>query len=282
MKLPAEIDMSDNRRTAGWIFLALGLYLFFSLTYLTLPGPQYDETNFVNAAMGKEHAAFCLWEPEIFGRRLPLMIMSYIGAVKPALYAPIFKLFGGNATTVRLPVVVVGFFTLLISYALFRRMFDRRTAVISLLLFATDPTFIFGNKLDWGPVSLMLFLEMASLYFVWRWIEEGNRRFLAIAGLLLGLGLYNKIIFGWFLAALFTSLLLFFRDDLRQLLRPRQLACFVPAFVLGCLPLIAFNIHVPMGTFKHRTHFSSLDIQTLRMRYYLFRGTLGGDGSTLL
>jgi 4-amino-4-deoxy-L-arabinose transferase-like glycosyltransferase len=270
--------MSDNRQTPVWVLLALALYLFFSLTYLTLPGLQYDETNFVAAALGKEHSIFCFWAPRVFGRRVPLMVMSYIGAVKSALYAPIFRFFGESATTVRLPVVIIGFFTLLIGYALFRRMFDPKIASVSLLLLATDPTFIFGNKLDWGPVSLMLLLEMASLYFLWRWMKDGKRYFLGIAGLLLGLGLYNKIIFAWFLAALFISLWLFFRENFKQLLRPRSLACFVPAFLLGCLPLIAFNIGVPMGTFRHRTHFSSFDIQTLRQRYSLFRGTLGGDG----
>jgi 4-amino-4-deoxy-L-arabinose transferase-like glycosyltransferase len=140
--------MSANRQHVVWITLALGLYLFFSLTYLTLPGLQYDETNFANAAMGKRDALFCFWEPKIFAKKLPLMIMPYIGAVKSALYAPIFKVFGESATTVRLPVVLIGLCTLLISYALFRRMFDRKIAVISLFLFATDPTFIFGNKLD--------------------------------------------------------------------------------------------------------------------------------------
>ena len=33
-----------------WIMLALALYLLFSLTALKLPGLQYDEVNYVNAA----------------------------------------------------------------------------------------------------------------------------------------------------------------------------------------------------------------------------------------
>jgi 4-amino-4-deoxy-L-arabinose transferase-like glycosyltransferase len=270
--------MRHPKQPYFWIALALVLYLFFSLTYLTLPGLHYDETNFANAAMGKENAPFRIWEIEVLGKKLPLMIMSYIGSVKSALYAPIFRIFGTGATAVRLPVVILGLFTLLISFAVFRRMFDRRIALAALLLFATDPTFIFANRLDWGPVSLMLLLEMASLYFMWRWMKEGKRSFLGIAGFCLGLGLYNKIIFAWFTAALLLSLLLFFREELKKLLRPRLLMCFLPAFLLGCLPLIAYNIAIPMGTFKDRPGFSSFEMETLRQRYYLFRGTLDGGG----
>jgi len=150
-----------------WIALALALYLIFSLTFLQLPGLQYDEVNFVNAALGNENGLFVAWSAKIFGRKLPLMIMEYIGALKSGLYVPIFKIFGTSAITARLPVVGIGLITLLFSYVLFRRMFDRRIAIVGLLLFATDPTFIFANKLDWGPVSLMLVLELSSLCFMW-------------------------------------------------------------------------------------------------------------------
>jgi 4-amino-4-deoxy-L-arabinose transferase-like glycosyltransferase len=260
------------------IALAIALYLFFSLVFLNLPGLQYDETNFINAAMGNEDAPFITWSVRIFGKNLPLMIMNYIGAVKSAIYAPIFKIFGTSTTAVRLPVVCIGLITLLLGYTLMRRMFDRRIAVAALFLFATDPTFIFSNKLDWGPVSLMLALEMASLYFMWRWINEEKRFFLGLAGFLLGLGLYNKVIFAWFIAALFIGLFLCFREYAKKLLCRRYLVCFLPAFLLGCLPLIAFNIAVPMGTFKNQAVVDSINSETLVYRYYLFRGTLDGSG----
>jgi 4-amino-4-deoxy-L-arabinose transferase-like glycosyltransferase len=260
------------------IALAIALYLFFSLMFLNLPGLQYDETNFVNAAMGNQDAPFITWSVRIFGKSVPLMIMNYIGAVKSAIYAPVFKIFGTSATSVRLPVVCIGLITLLLGAALLRRMFDRTIAIAALFLFAADPAFIFSNKLDWGPVSLMLALEMASLYFMWRWIKEEKRLFLGLAGFLFGLGLYNKIIFAWFIAAFFIGLFLCFREHARKLLRLRHLVCFLPAFLLGCLPLIAFNISVPMGTFRNQPVMDSIKPATLVYRYHLFCGTLDGSG----
>jgi 4-amino-4-deoxy-L-arabinose transferase-like glycosyltransferase len=261
-----------------WIALALALYLFFSLTYLQLPGLQYDEVNFSNAALGNFDGPFVVWSAKIFGKRVPLMIMEYIGALKSALYFPIFKLFGAGASSVRLPVVAIGVITLLIAYGLYRRMFDGRIAILGLILFATDPTFIFANKLDWGPVSLLLALELLSLYFMWRWMTEGKRNFLAVAGLFFGLGLYNKIIFAWFIAGFFIALLLCYRESVKKLLHWRSLICFIPAFLLGSLPLIAFNIARPMGTFQNQPVLTLPGLDALHYRYLLISGTLDGSG----
>jgi 4-amino-4-deoxy-L-arabinose transferase-like glycosyltransferase len=139
-----------------WIGSAVALHLFFSLVYLDLPGLQYDELLFVNAAMGNVDGTFVAWQVQILGKKLPIMLMEYIGALKALLYAPIFKLFGMSPATVCLPVILIGLITLLVTYAFVQRIFGRWVAVITLLLLATDPTFIFSNKLDWGPVSLMI------------------------------------------------------------------------------------------------------------------------------
>jgi 4-amino-4-deoxy-L-arabinose transferase-like glycosyltransferase len=269
--------MIAAKSTYLWIAFVLALYLFFSLTYLQRPGLQFDEVNFVDVTMGNANSQFFL-TIEPFGKKLPVMTMRYIGALKSALYVPVFRIFGASAATTRLPVVFIGLITLLVSYALFRRMFDRRIALLGLFLFATDPTFIFANKLDWGPVSLMLVLEVSSLYFVWRWMSEKRRYFLGLAGFLFGLGLYNKIIFAWHIAAVFIALFLFFRDDLKLLLHRRLFVCFLSAFLLGCLPLIAFNISIPWGTFRDQHYLTPDWGEALAYRYALFRGTLDGNG----
>ncbi len=116
--------MTLHKRACIWIALGAGVYLFFSLTFLELPGLQYDEVNFANAALGRVEDSFIAWSYEAFGNRLPLMVMNYIGAVKSALYAPIFHFWGVSANTARLPVVLIGLLTLLFSYALFRDMFN--------------------------------------------------------------------------------------------------------------------------------------------------------------
>ncbi len=260
-----------------WVGAALAIYLLFSLVYLDLPGLEYDETLFVNAALGNVDGTFVDWRPNVLGKGIPLMIISYIGALKAFLYTPVFALFGTSPATVRLPVIFAGLITLLVSYALVRRLLGRNAAVLTLLLLAADPTFIFANKLDWGPVSLMLLLQASSLYFIWRWMEEGRPRWLVIGGFLLGLGLYNKVIFIWYVAALPPALLLCFGRRVKQLLTPGRVLTALGAFLLGCLPLIAFNIAVPLATFKHREAITHDWLSALNYRYRLFRTTLDGS-----
>jgi len=203
--------------------------------------------------------------------------MEYIGALKALLYAPIFKLFGMSPATVRLPVILVGLITLLVTYALVQRIFGRWVAVLTLLLFATDPTFIFANKLDWGPVSLLLLLEVSSLYFLWRWIEGDAPHGLALAGFFLGLGLYNKVIFIWCITALLVASLACYREKIRRSLTPGRLFLAVAAFMVGCLPLIAFNIARPMGTFEHQQVLTRNWPSSMVYRYLMFRTTLDGS-----
>ncbi len=260
-----------------WICAALAIYLFFSLVYLNLPGLEYDETLFVNAALGNVDGTFVDWHPIVLGKHIPLMLMSYIGALKAFLYSPIFALFGTSPATARFPVVVAGLITLLVTYALVRRLLGRNVAVLTLLLLAADPTFIFANKLDWGPVSLMLLLQASSLYFIWRWMEEGRSKWLLIGSLLLGLGLYNKVIFIWYVAALPPALLLCFSGRVKRLLTPGRLMLALGTFLLGCLPLIAFNIAVPMATFNHRAAMTQDWSSSIKYRYRLFRTTLDGS-----
>jgi len=62
------------------------------------PGLYYDELLFVPAAMGR-HEAFQMPYRRWLG--LPIMIFPYIGALKAWIYAPIFRLFGVSALTIR-------------------------------------------------------------------------------------------------------------------------------------------------------------------------------------
>jgi 4-amino-4-deoxy-L-arabinose transferase-like glycosyltransferase len=257
--------------------IAILVYMFFGLSMLDLPGIQYDEALFTNAALGNVDNTFIEWQPKIFGKKLPLMLMSYIGALKAFLYAPIFSIFGMTPVTLRLPMVFFGSITLLFTYLLVRRTLGPSAAVASSLLLAADPSFIYANKLDWGPVSLMLLLQILSLYFILRWLAEGSFRFLVLGGFFLGLGLYNKAIFIWYLVALFLSLLLFFRPQLKQRISRRTAIAFVCAFVFGCLPLIAYNISHHMKTFADRSGFARNWGDSLAYQRHLFNMTLDGS-----
>ena len=261
------------------ILLATVAYVFFSLARLDLPGLQYDETLFANAALGDvDSGTFVEWEVPLGTRNIPLMLMPYVGAPKALLYAPVFALFGGGAATVRIPVVVIGLVSLVLLYFLLRAVFDESVALVGFAVLASDPAFIFTNKLDWGPVALRLLLKTASLYLLWRWLRTGRLWALGFGAFLLGLGLYDKITFAWFLLALAVAALVCFGKELLRRFRILSASVAAAAFIAGAFPLIAYNVRIPMGTFqRHAIVKPESWFESARYRYNLFRATLDGS-----
>src|SRR5215467_5066458 len=87
-------------------------------------------------------------------------------------------------------------------YFLASRILGQRTAMIAAALLAFDPSYILHIRLDWGPVALMMFFKVGSLYFLAEFARTRKLFYLKVAALFLGLGLYDKANFLWYLLAL--------------------------------------------------------------------------------
>jgi hypothetical protein len=100
MILSPSIHASKNwgRRERLAVFGLMLAFVGFASYRIHSPGLYYDELLFVPAAMGR-HEAFQTPYGSWLG--LPIMIFPYIGALKAWIYAPIFRLFGVSALTIR-------------------------------------------------------------------------------------------------------------------------------------------------------------------------------------
>lgn len=283
-KFPLVILYMHLSRKNYWALgtAALGIYLLFSLIYLELPGLECDETIFVNPALGNLDGTSMAWHLPVGRFDIPIMIMRYIGAVKSYLYAPIFALFGTSVTTVRLPVVLLGLVTLGFTYATVRAMLGREIALLSFVLLATDPSFIFANRLDWGPISLMMVFKTTALYVLWRWLHDGKLSQLALASFLLGVGLFDKIVFVWFIGAVALALPLCFWPRIKPRLTKGAIVLALLSFLAGCGPLVAYNIRFPLLTFKDQKVVTTSWSEGLAYRYRLFHNTLAGSEILLM
>jgi 4-amino-4-deoxy-L-arabinose transferase-like glycosyltransferase len=268
-------------RPSFWIVSAgLIVYLLFSLLYLDLPGLQYDEVAFVNSALGNQDGSFLTWQVKLGHAHIPVMIMRYCGAVKSYIYAPILAIFGASVWTVRLPVVLFGIITLVLTYRYVKAMLGRRTALLTFVLLAVDATFIFANRQDWGPISLMMVFKSAVLYLLWRWLNGGRLRLLALACFILGVGFFEKVIFAWFIAALAVAVPLCFWPQLKPKLTRRVAITGLAFFLAGCAPLLFYNIRHPLITFRDEKGFTDSWQQALQYRYHIMHQTF--DSRALL
>ena len=264
------------RATPAFLLIPIAVYLFFSLSDLDLPGLQYDEVLFANAALGNLDGSFVAWETTVAGYRLPVMLMPYLGAVKAYLYYPIFKLCGPGVAAVRLPVILLGLVTLIFTYALVRQTLGPCTALVGVVLLASDPTFIFMQKTDWGPIALMMALKVSSLYFVFRWINQGDALWLGVACFLMGIGVFDKIIFVWYVVALSAALPLCFWSSFKERLTIKSGGLALLGFLAGCFPFIVFTIKTQGDSLTNPNLFHLSRLQDFMLRWNVLIGTLNG------
>ncbi len=210
------------------------------------------------------------------GYRLPVMLMPYIGAVKAYLYYPIFKFWGSGVAAVRLPVILLGLVTLIFTNALFRQTLGPCTALVGVVLLASDPTFIFMQKTDWGPIALMMALKVSSLYFVFRWMNQGDALWLGVACFLMGIGVFDKIIFVWYVAALAAALPLCFWSSFKERLTVKSGGLVLISFLAGGFPFIVFAIKTQGGSLTNPNLFHLSWLQDFMLRWNVLIGTLNG------
>ena len=77
--------------------------------FAPLAGFQTDEAIF---ASGIYDPATIPYSAQVFHKKLPLMLMPYMGALKAWLYAPILAIFRPTAYSIRIPVLLIGSITI--------------------------------------------------------------------------------------------------------------------------------------------------------------------------
>lgn len=210
-------------------FGAVAYFLFAATRHLHLPGLNYDEVLFVNAALGGETDSFMY--SRVFG--VPFMLGNYIGALKAWLHYPVFQLFGVSPAAVRLPTVLLAAMAILTAFALARRLWGAWPGAVFAALIATDPAFIFHARMDWGPAMLSLLLKMAALYFFFRLIAAPRLRFTAALVATVVLGVFDKTIFVWFIVALTVAALVCYRRVVWSVVTTYRTQTLAAALVTG-------------------------------------------------
>jgi hypothetical protein len=223
------------------------LFVLLGLAFIPYVGLQDDELLFAAAIYPP---LFLRYSLPVFGHPVPAMIMSYVGTLKAAIYAPIFALWPPSPWSVRMPALLLGAAAVWLCFALIRNVMGVRAAVAAAALLATDATFLLTTCFDWGPVALQHFLLLAALLLLLRFSRTESLACLAGGFFLFGLSLWDKALFAWSLAGLAAAALAVFPRALAARLTLRNVAIAVFAFGLGATPLISYNRVTHFATFR--------------------------------
>lgn len=245
-----------NRSLPSWTVPALSIlyFLIAGLLLIPCPGLQNDEL-FFSGPLYFPDAAF--YNMQIGAGKIPLMVMSYTGALKTWLYAALFEFVEPNRWSVRVPVLLMGMATVWLTWLWVRRIAGLRAAAVATVLLATDTIFLMTNTFDWGPVALQHILLMSGLVAIQIWLATNSWRMLALAYFLWGLGMWDKALLSWPLIGLAVASLCVFPAQTLRRLRVLPVTIALGSFLVGALPLVWYNIQRPGETATANAKFTT-------------------------
>ncbi|HYM11263.1 MAG TPA: glycosyltransferase family 39 protein [Bryobacterales bacterium] len=243
--------MTPRRVVPVLALLLIALFAGLGSLWIASPGLQYDECLFVLAAYPHNDIPIA-YTMHFHRRPVALMIIDYLGALKGWLYIPILRGRPASAALIRLPALLLGAASLYFLYLLARRAFGPPTALAAVALAATDPSYLFTTRLDWGPVAIQHVCLLAGACGVLRWWQKRRLLDLALGFFAMGVGIFDKATFLWLLAALVVAAAIVFPRQFAVALRPRPLAAALAGLLIGSAPFLYYNWKWKGATFHHQ------------------------------
>lgn len=255
-----------QRRERLWRSVAFGaacvLYLLLAGAQLGLPGIHYDEAkeagvNAVELLTGSPTTPFRNAAVDVAGRRLPLMVQDYIGALNVYLALPFLALSGIGVPNLRGLSVLTGLAALILTALLVSAWqisprWDggqddppRLTwgGIAAAWLLAASPSFVFWSRQGIFVTNLMQPLCLLAVWQGTRWLDNGRPRALIWAMLGAGLALYAKLLAVWIVGPWLLYMMVVWarRRSHLGLTWPVAVAALL-ALCIPLLPLLLFNV----------------------------------------
>src|ERR1044071_3992917 len=123
----------SSLREAKWIGLLFPLVFFLlGITFLPYTGLEDDEVLFTMPIFHQPGSA--TYSMTVAHHRIPLMLLSYLGTLKTAIYLPILSFFTPSVWTIRVPALLLACLTLWLIFRLLQKIHSFRAACIGALL----------------------------------------------------------------------------------------------------------------------------------------------------
>jgi hypothetical protein len=238
---------THSLRNAGLAWILCIFFFCAGHAFIPYLGIEADEALF---AQGIYQPRAELYSILIGKTKIPIMLMTYVGALKSVIYAPLLRNLGVSLRTVREPMLLVGVASLWLFFLLLRRVAGDRAALIGCAILALDSLYLLTICFDWGPVAFQHLLMIGGSLALARFFQEKREGALAAAGFLFGLAMWDKALAAWMLSGIAVAGVLTFPRRILDVLTLRRLLVAVLAFCLGALPLILYNVNNQWGTFS--------------------------------
>jgi len=178
---------------------------------------------------------------DMWGNRLPIFFMSW-GDYNSGLYryltVPWVATMGLTEAAVRAAAALAGVLTILVAFALGRRLFSTRVGLVAAALLAVSPWHLQFSRIGFRGILLPLFLSLGVLLF--DVAIERKRWWPILAAVVFGVALYTYSPARVIVPVMFVVLFLLYRSRM-EWSRRNAVAMFAVLFVLS-VPLIATTL----------------------------------------
>ncbi len=177
---------------------------------------------------------------------------TYMGTQESFLDAGLIAMFGATTLTIRLYPLLLSFLFVAVTYGLAARVFDRATALVSVVLLAIPVPYLTMCGVIVAPDNYLAVTTLGSLALlmthdlVYRPPDRWTLWRFTGLGFLLGFTFWLHILIVSIIGVCVLWLLL---SDKLWFLR-RSFWLFSAAFAIGALPLIVYNLRTHMATFN--------------------------------
>lgn len=194
--------------------------------------------------IGMAYDAYCLshFGTDRFLNPFPMYLINYGGgqsAVYAYFCALLFRVFGVSLAAARVPAAVSGIATIMLSGAIAKELYDRRTSVITMLLVAVCPFFITSSRFGLD-CNLFLGFSLFSFYMLLLAVKRQTGRSFLAAGVCYGVTLYTYSL-SWIVLPVFLILAAVYLLYVKQITWKQLLVWAVPVVVLA-VPLLLFLV----------------------------------------
>ncbi len=218
----------------------LALLLIFSIFLVKYVGTYYLFHN--NLSLFVDEAQYWLWSKEL--------AFGYYS--KPPLIALIIKIFAYFFGDTEVILKSISNFCVAITawfvFKLTCQLHSKALGITALIVFSFMPITIYGSFFLATDLPLIMFWSMA-LYVLYLALQNHNRKYWLLLGVLIGLGILTKYAFVYFYLCLFVYLVIFARSDFTLSKNNILLSLIVTIVVIS--PNIYWSIQNDFITFKH-------------------------------
>jgi|GEM_PF-3253785 len=176
-----------------FLLLLLSFFAFFYFYKLTEIGPEYDESLFVNAALGCPNPKMFLHLSYPLGTScLPVMVMPYQGATQAYFLRLGFGLFGTSLFTMRFVNFLLTLLSFLLIFSGVKKTLGTKTALITILLLVMNPQFLLNARYDRTYIAPLV-VRSTAIFVAFYSSPKFNKIKYLLLGFLIGFSIFTKL-----------------------------------------------------------------------------------------